>query len=512
MPASVHTLSPAGFAAAFPFHVVFSAAGTVLQAGEVLRRIAPDIRPGAILREVLRPAGATPPGLEIIDLLGKPHLVVLLSHPPTGLMLRGAIHALGDAAADAHAFLGSPWLQTADDLVRFGLVLTDFAAHDATSDVMQLAAIHRFAQDDLRRLNQLQRAQQLELNALLELSPDGIIAFNRDGQRTHFNASLQAMLGPLLHDDGDRRLATFDARLRAATTQPERFASCLELRDGSRDILELVSPRPMTLQRSVRDLQGSDGLAAGRVIYLRDITHEAEVDRMKTEFLSTAAHELRTPLASIHGFTELMLAHEASPELRREMLGTMYRQSTLLVKLVNELLDLARIEARAGKDLCIERLALNPLLEEIVAGFHMEEATCEVRAELPATTSWVNADGAKLTQAVLNVLSNASKYSPAGGNVSLQVTTRAGERGPEIGIRVRDQGIGMSQEQLARIFERFFRANPGGVIPGTGLGMTLVKEFVELMGGEVVVESVLGEGTTVTLWLPSGTPPGDASA
>jgi signal transduction histidine kinase len=507
----VHTLAPGGFAAAFPFHVVFSMAGEVLQVGEVLQRIAPDIRPGAALREVLRPAGATP-DLEFADLLGQPNLVVLLNHAPSGLMLRGAIHALGTCPEGPHAFLGSPWLQTADDLVRFGLVLTDFAAHDATSDVMQLAAIHRLAQDDLRRLNQLQRAQQMELNALLELSPDGIIAFNREGTRTHLNASLQTLLGPLLHDGGDRQLAMFDARLRAATAQPHLFASCLELADGSRDTLELVRPRPMTLQRSVRDVKGSDGLASGRVVYLRDITHEAEVDRMKTEFLSTAAHELRTPLASIHGFTELMLAHEGSPDLRREMLGTMHRQSTLLVKLVNELLDLARIEARAGKDLRIERVALNPLLEEIVAGFRMEEQACRVVTDLPSTTAWVNADRAKLTQAVLNVLSNAEKYSPSGGQVALNLAMRAGTRGPETGIRIRDQGIGMNADQLARIFERFFRANPGGVIPGTGLGMTLVKEFVELMGGEVCVDSAPGEGTTVTLWLPCWIPPGDAMA
>lgn len=497
-----HTLTPAGFAAAFPFHIVFEAGGAVTQVGAVLARIAPDIRPGACLRDVLRTSGATP-GVELTELLDQPNLVVLLNHPPTGLMLRGAIHALGGEPEGLHVFLGSPWLQTADDLVRFGLKLGDFAAHDATSDVMQLAAIHRFAQDDLRRLNQLQRAQQLELNALLELSPDGIIAFNRDGLRTHANASLQSMLGPLLQEGGDRRLAEFDARLGAATAQPERYVSCLVLADGSRDTLELVRPRPMTLQRAVRDVQGADGTAAGRVLYLRDITHEAEVDRMKTDFLSTAAHELRTPLASIHGFTELMLVDEVPATVRQEMLATMHRQSTLLVKLVNELLDLARIEARAGKDLRIETLALTPLLREIVHGFHVEEQGCQVVMTLAEPSPWVNADRAKLTQAVLNVLSNAGKYSPAGGSVSLELATRAGERGPETGIRITDRGIGMSPEQLSRIYERFFRANPGGVIPGTGLGMTLVKEFMELMGGEVAVESALGEGTTVTLWLPS---------
>ena len=510
MSARAFGLSPAGFAAAFPFHVVFAAQGEVLQVGEVLQRIAPDIHPGAVLGDVLRPAGATP-GVEFAALLGQPNLVVLLSHPATGLLLRGAISPIGPAQAEQHVFLGSPWVQTADDLVRFGLTLSDFAAHDATSDVTQLAAIHRFAQEDLRRLNQLQRAQQVELNALLEMSPDGIIAFNRDGLRTHANASLQAMLGPLLQDNGERRFAEFDARLAAATVQPQHYVSCLVLADGSRDTLQLARPRPMTLQRAVRDLPGSDGLPAGRVLYLRDITHEAEVDRMKTEFLSTAAHELRTPLASIHGFTELLLSGEVPTPTASEMLAMMHRQSTLLVGLVNELLDLARIEARAGKDLSIETLDLAPLLREIVEGFHIEETGCRVIVDI-AGRPWVNADRAKLTQAVVNVLSNASKYSPAGTLIQLTLVERVGTRGEETGIRIADRGIGMSPAQLARVFERFFRANPGGITPGTGLGMTLVKEFVELMGGEVSVDSALGEGTTVTLWLPSASLPAGAPA
>lgn len=511
MPLSAYTLDPVRFAAAFPFHVVFDPQRVVLQVGTVLSRIAPGIRPGAALDQVLPTAGSTAE-VPFEELVRQPNLVALLQHPPNGLMLRGAIHRLGVAGDGPFVFLGSPWVQTAAELVRLGLTLSDFAAHDATSDVTQLAQIHRLAQDDLRRLNQLQRSQQQELNALLELSPDGIIAFNRDGNGIHANASLRSLLGLLLPGTSLPNLATFDRTLAAAANPTSPYVACLQLGDGSRDTIELVRPRPMTVQRSVRELHGADGLPTGRVFYLRDITHEAEVDRMKTEFLTTAAHELRTPLASIHGFTELLMAEDFPRETRTEMLATMHRQSTLLVKLVNELLDLARIEARAGKDLHVELLPLLPLLREVVDGFFQESDTRAVQLDMPDTEVWVTADRAKLIQAINNVLSNACKYSPAGRPVQVQVLAREGLRGREAGVVIADLGIGMSETELARVFERFFRADPGGPVQGTGLGMSLVKEFLELMGGSVEVASTLGAGTTVTLWLPAATPSAPAPA
>lgn len=511
MTGPAYTLDPKRFHAAFPFHVVFDDTRTVLQVGAVLARIAPAIRPGAALEAVLPTAGSTAE-VPFEELVHQPNLVALLQHPPLGLMLRGAIHQLGDGENGPYVFLGSPWVQTAAELVRLGLTLSDFAAHDATSDVTQLAQIHHLAQNDLRKLNQLQRSQQQELNALLELSPDGIIAFNRDGAGIHANASLRSLLGMLLPGPTLPSLDTFNRTLEAAANPATSYTGCLELGDGSRDTIELVRPRPMTVQRSVRELRGADGAANGRVFYLRDVTHETEVDRMKTEFLTTAAHELRTPLASIHGFTELLLAEEFPRPARLEMLNTMHRQSTLLVKLVNELLDLARIEARAGKDLRVELLPLLPLLHEVVDGFYRESEARPVLLELPETAVWVTADRVKLTQALNNVLSNACKYSPAGSPVRVQLLAREGNRGPEAGVMVADVGIGMNETELARIFERFFRADPAGPVQGTGLGMSLVKEFLELMGGSVEVASTPGAGTTVTLWLPAASPSAPAPA
>jgi len=115
----------------------------------------------------------------------------------------------------------------------------------------------------------------------------------------------------------------------------------------------------------------------------------------------------------------------------------------------------------------------------------------------------VDVDQRKIQQALLNILSNAYKYSPAGGPVRLTLLNEAASEPSRVGVQFTDHGLGMTPDQLARVFERFYRADASGNIPGTGLGMCVVKEIVELHGGEVEVASTQGVGTTVTVWIPA---------
>jgi signal transduction histidine kinase len=276
--------------------------------------------------------------------------------------------------------------------------------------------------------------------------------------------------------------------------------------DAVPDTLVLTLPQRRVLARVVR--RQHDGET---ILFFRDITRETEVDRMKSEFLTTAAHELRTPMVSVYGFTELLL-HRQVPEVRRrDMLETIHRQSSLLINMVNELLDLARIEARQGKDLKRERCRLGALAAQAGAAFDAQGGAQRLRLQLAHADAAVMVDPEKTHRAITNVLSNAFKYSPAGG--AIELTTIAGEvHGRHaVGLCVRDRGIGMSAEQLARVFERFYRADPSGNIPGTGLGMSLVKEITELQGGRVDITSRLGEGTEVVLWMPLADPEGALS-
>lgn len=344
------------------------------------------------------------------------------------------------------------------------------------------------------------------LNAVFELSPDGFVVLDKRGEVSIVNPAFERMTGLLAADLVGQSLSALEEQLlercKSREVQDAENVAAGDAEAGApatREVLHLHTPCARTLLRRVRH-GGHDNET---VMYFRDITHEQEVDRMKSEFLAMAAHELRTPMVSIFGFTELLLKRQFSDERRNDMLSTIHRQASVLINLVNELLDLARIESRRGKDFKRERLQLQPLIEATVAGLLMHNDARKVDVNLPSDPILVDADREKLSLAITNVLSNAYKYSPDGGDIALDLLWRDRQGHLECGIRVTDQGMGMTPQQLDKVFDRFFRADTSGKIPGTGLGMTIVKEIVELHGGQVGLSSEHGVGTTVILWLPA---------
>jgi signal transduction histidine kinase len=224
---------------------------------------------------------------------------------------------------------------------------------------------------------------------------------------------------------------------------------------------------------------------------------------MKSEFLSTAAHELRTPMASILGFSEVLLHQELERNEQTEFLSIIYKQSKLMAKILDELLDLARIEARRGKDFRYSQVCLQDLAQELAKSFIPPEGRSPPELVLPEQPMFVLADSGKLRQALLNVLSNAYKYSPRGGPVVLEIDAK-GHAGPtpRTCIHITDRGIGLTPEQRGRVCERFYRADASGKTSGTGLGMSIVKEIIDLHGGELAISSEIDFGTRVSLCLP----------
>ena len=371
-----------------------------------------------------------------------------------------------------------------------------------------------------------QRTKELEdrssqLNTIFALSPDGFVSFDPAGRVAFANPAFLRMTGLSLTQIFGVEEAVFSdlltrrclpqarfpglAALRAARQDTEARQHTAASHDQSapelprRQLIEIAGPGGRVLEV---DIRVSRGVSVSQVLYFRDVTHEMEVDRMKSEFLSTAAHELRTPMASIYGYSEVLLAEDFDAETRRELLSTIYRQSELMASIINELLDLARIEARRGKDFVIEPLVLQDMVAAVVADYKVPAGRLAPVRESEVEPLRILADRKKLQQAVLNVISNAYKYSPGGGPVTLRCL-RAIHRGVAMAvIEVEDQGIGMTPEQLARVCERFFRADTSGKIPGTGLGMSIVKEIVELHGGQVVITSTAGKGSQVRLMVP----------
>jgi signal transduction histidine kinase len=347
-----------------------------------------------------------------------------------------------------------------------------------------------------------------QLNTIFALSPDGFVSFDRELRVMYASpafARLTGLRGPQIAGLNEEE---FSAQLALVCTKEARFPGVAALRvaqtsgasapgnqNEQRQRIEIGGASRRVLECAIRL---SETATVSQILYFRDVTHETEVDYMKSEFLSTAAHELRTPMTSIYGFAELLLERDFGEADRRDFLGTIVRQSKLTVTILNELLDLVRIEERRGKDFTIERVDLRELLREIAVGFGAPEGRKGPVLPAPDGPLWVSADRGKLTQAVSNVLSNAYKYSQPGSGVEIELAES--ERGAC--VHIIDHGIGMTPEELARVGERFYRADTSGKIPGTGLGMTIVREIIQLHGGSVTLASEAGAGTTVTLWIP----------
>ncbi|MCU0925212.1 MAG: ATP-binding protein, partial [Hydrogenophaga sp.] len=333
------------------------------------------------------------------------------------------------------------------------------------------------------------------LNATFDLSPDGFVIFDTQGELITSNPALRNMVGDV---NAWTTLERFDQWFQLLCEDPPSYPPVgQDGGQGERHKLILSRPSRKVLEREVRRQMSGSGET---FVYFRDVTHQYEVDRIKSEFLATAAHELRTPLASILGFTELMLHRKYSEDKQKDLLQTVHRQGSLLQNLIQELLDLSRIEARQGKDFHIVPTPLASIVQAAVGGIsHKEMGRQVTMGTLPDFT--VMADASKIEQALTNLLSNAFKYSPQGGEVSVKVLDADREEQAYAVVNVQDQGMGMTPEQLARAFERFYRADASGNIPGTGLGLNLVKEIVEIHGGFVELSSEPGVGTTASLWL-----------
>lgn len=347
-----------------------------------------------------------------------------------------------------------------------------------------------------------------QLNAIFALSPDGFVSFDANRKVKYVNPAFLRMTisqADKLQGMDERDFSHWLAALCDPGT-PFRGIDALRAlegheKEGGREIIEVDSFGKRVLQVRLRQ---SDTVSVSQILYFRDVTHETVVDQMKSEFLSIAAHELRTPMASIYGFTELLLNQEHDRETEKEFLDIVYRQSELMVRIIDELLDLARIEARKGKDFILNNVEMQALLSDLVRTYVPPGGREPPRLEMPERLLCVRADAGKLRQAILNVLVNAYKFSSLKDTVGIAlVPLPAGSARPSQAMLViSDTGIGMTPEQVQQVCNRFYRADVSGKVPGTGLGMSIVKEIVELHHGAIQIHSQWGKGTQVQMIFP----------
>ncbi|MBM4255742.1 MAG: hypothetical protein FJ147_07575 [Deltaproteobacteria bacterium] len=232
----------------------------------------------------------------------------------------------------------------------------------------------------------------------------------------------------------------------------------------------------------------------------RALAAAQEVDQLKDDLISTVSHELRTPLTSLLGFTELMLERDFPPARQRDLLGIMHRESQRLTNLINNFLDLQSITTGQPRYHFTET-QLTPLLHEAVSVFSQSDGKHEWKLSIPDALPSIRIDTERIQQVLANLVSNAVKFSPEAGTI----TVGAELQQAEIKVWVADQGIGIPAEALPNLFSKFFRVdnNETRTIGGTGLGLALVKEIIEAHHGQIWVESALGKGSTFFFTLPA---------
>ncbi len=373
--------------------------------------------------------------------------------------------------------------------------------------MVQAMADHLASIGENARLREHSERERETLEAIITSMSEGLIVIGHDRSVRYVNRAAQGILDlrdtltqqPLevLIDSLSGRIGEpedwQDQIVRPLNhgREPFNFSLLLKTADG-RDIDASV----FSIDRN------GDRLGAG--IILRDVTREREVDRMKSEFVSVASHELRTPMTSVFGFAELLLSRcpEMTPA-HRGWVENIHRESMRLNEIVEDLLNVSRIES-GRLSLVAEPVALMPLVSEIVVQFQKNSPKHMISVRVPDTFPSILGDKKGLHRVLFNLLDNAIKYSPKGGPVSVEAAIQDNMSV----ISITDRGIGIPDKELPRLFTRFHRVQrpETGGLRGTGLGLYVVKSLVERMDGSIRIESRLNEGTTVYVHMPLAMP------
>ncbi len=361
---------------------------------------------------------------------------------------------------------------------------------DIDALVQALRQMHRQLGDRFEEL----RRERAESAALVEAMTEGVIAADGRGRITTANAAARRLLGyepqealpdlPALFRVKEARQVV-DAVLDGRPVQNRE----IEL-DGS---MLVVNARPLP--------------AGGALLVLHDVSELRRLEAVRRDFVANVSHELKTPLTSISGYAETILAERPDPEVERGFLATILGNARRMQRLVDDLLDLSRIESGRWTPV-VEPVDVAEAARDAWAALgdraaHGPELSVAVAPEAPT----VNADPDAVRQVLTNLLENSLRYTPAAGRITCW--TRPEDGGVVLGVT--DTGQGIAAEHLPRIFERFYRVDAARSRDegGTGLGLAIVKHLVEAHGGRVGAESERGRGTTVFCWFPSASPAPD---
>ena len=323
------------------------------------------------------------------------------------------------------------------------------------------------------------------------------MAFGKNGRILHMNPAAQRMLG-----------LEFGPELTYTQVFPNMEIEEADLAEDGKCIEIDYAANKRILKIFLTLFGGADSENGGIMAVMHDVTEQTKLDSSRREFVANVSHELRTPLTNVKGYTETLLdaGDDIDPQSRRDFLQVIYNESDRMTHIVKDLLTLSQLDY-GRMDLRLAELPVEMIVANITSAMMIEAKnqglTLETSFQRPLPN--ILADQARLEQVIANVISNAVKYNRSGGRVEVSAFSEGGQ----VAVRVKDTGIGIPQEDIPRLFERFYRVDKARSRErgGTGLGLAIAKEIVEQHNGTIEVESQLDQGTVVTIRIPAAPAP-----
>ena len=328
----------------------------------------------------------------------------------------------------------------------------------------------------------------------------GIMVLDKDGKVALYNRALNRMLG----SESSMSTGLYPAAATRNYELSQFIVDAISVNEKRSKEMVILTPDEKILQVLVVPVGGERSAYIGALVVIYDITELRHLERVRTEFVANASHELRTPVAAIKGFAETLLEGAMEdPNTLREFLEIIHHESGRLERIILDLLQLAQSEAR-GEKVRSELLDLLPAVQDVLQKMkmHARDSSLTIDFEIPGSPVLVMANYDYVQQVLINLLENSISFTPSGGKVTIEIK----EILNEVQVAVKDTGIGIPEEDLPRIFERFYLVDKSRSrkLGGTGLGLSIVRHMVEAMGGKVWVESQVGKGSSFYFTLIRG--------
>jgi len=364
-----------------------------------------------------------------------------------------------------------------------------------TDEIGQLAITFNHLTNRLQEAQSTTEAERRKLDSVLSNMTDGVIATDRKGRIILINDPALE----LLHISRDITLGRPIASV-LGIDQEYSFEDLIHMNDAV-NLNFSTADAPYILRANFSVIQKETGFINGLITVLHDITEQEKIEMDRREFVSNVSHELRTPLTTMRSYLEALADGAWKDEnIAPTFLNVTQTETERMIRLVNDLLQLSRMDS-SDYELNKDIVLFNSFFNRIIDRFEMSK-TDKVRFErlLPEASYYVEIDTDKVTQVIDNIISNAIKYSPDGGNIRFGFTVQ----GDMLKVMISDDGMGIPKENVGRIFDRFYRVDRARArsMGGTGLGLAIAREMIEAHEGKIWAESEEGHGTTVFFTLP----------